>query len=746
MAYDRFLIAPIEHGLRTDLVPFLTPEDSFTRLNNAYVFRGRLKKRFGSTLTGSGGTTTTKQLSSRLRIPLTGGAAVGITDGTGAATGTVPGAKFEIGQMFSIDEAIYTVYQTGTPAAMYISDGTTTATFDTTTGAYVFAGAPATKQVYFYTSEPVMGFRNYEQGAVNEHTSFAFDTQFAYKFSGSAWDRDGSTVWNSTNTDYFWSANWQGVTSDLISMFTTNFKASIGTPGASDDPIYSYDGSSWADFSALTKFNSDQDVVSTAKIIIPFKNRLLLLNTIENDISGPTNSAHVNRCRFSHNGSPFAGNAWLEPNTEYTTNTADGAGWIDAPTEEEIISAALIKDRLIVYFERSTWEIVYTGNEALPFVWQSINSSLGSEATFSTIAFDKNILTIGTTGIHSCNGANVTRIDEEIPDKVYEVLKTTEGTKKIHGIKDFYNEMVYWTFRKNAHADDNEFPDRVMVYNYQNGSWSFNDDCITTFGYFEQSSDMTWGEADFTWEETDATWDSFYQQANSRNIIAGNQQGFVFALDADMGQNSPAMQITNMTYSAPYATITSINHNLRDRDFIKLTNVAGFTGFTDGIYQVASRVDEDTITIRVDAFTGTYTGVGLIARVSRIEAETKDMNPYLKEGKNLYLAEVNFNVDKTSSGEITINYTTSSSNLDMIDESQDSNTILGNNVLETKPYTTVTLEASQQRLWHSTYFQAEGEFVKLKLSLSDEQMLDESVVESTFSLNAMILYTKRTGY
>ena len=49
---------------------------------------------------------------------------------------------------------------------------------------------------------------------------------------------------------------------------------------------------------------------------------------------------------------------------------------IDAATQEAIVSAEFLKDRLIVYFERSTWELVYTGNQIYPFTWQKINTEL----------------------------------------------------------------------------------------------------------------------------------------------------------------------------------------------------------------------------------------------------------------------------------------------------------------------------------------------------------------------------------
>lgn len=51
---DRFLIAPFNSGLQANLKPFLIPEDAFSQLLNAYVFRGRVTKRFGERLMGWG--------------------------------------------------------------------------------------------------------------------------------------------------------------------------------------------------------------------------------------------------------------------------------------------------------------------------------------------------------------------------------------------------------------------------------------------------------------------------------------------------------------------------------------------------------------------------------------------------------------------------------------------------------------------------------------------------------------------
>ena len=45
---DRFFIAPYDQnsGLQTNVKPWLIPDEAFSELNNAYVFRGRVRKRF----------------------------------------------------------------------------------------------------------------------------------------------------------------------------------------------------------------------------------------------------------------------------------------------------------------------------------------------------------------------------------------------------------------------------------------------------------------------------------------------------------------------------------------------------------------------------------------------------------------------------------------------------------------------------------------------------------------------------
>ncbi len=745
MAFDRFLIAPLNTGWETDLKPWLIPDDAFQQLENAYIFRGRVRKRFGSDLMGYGASSKSlEHLYSRLRIQ------IATTNGSGNASGTVPGSIFKIGQMFSIGDAIYTVYQVGTPAAMKQTIATTTATFNTTTGAYVFVGAPINSPVFFYPAEPVLGLTQYAQGAINNLPTYAFDTQFAYLFSGGAWDRSGTGVtplWHGSNDDYYWSYNWYTTDPSVNALFVTNFNATIGTPAITDDPIWYYDGTNWVKFSPLTQFLTAGDTVASCRIIVAFYGRMILLNTIEQNAGGTVNTAYPQRARYSHFGSPISTNAWLEPNQTSGGFLGDGANFIDASTDEEIVSAEFIKNRLIVYFERSTWELVYTGNQVDPFLWQKINTELGSEATFSTVPFDKVVLTIGNTGVHACNGANVERIDSKIPDYVFTILDKVEGVTRVAGIRDYYTELVYWTFPSTDQNPNAIYPTKVLVYNYRNNSWAVNDDSITTWGYFEQQPSPTWATTFDTWESIAWTWDSGPSQSQFRQIIGGNQQGFVFIVSADITRNAPSLLITNMVNSGARVQITAINHNLAVNDYVYIEGALGSTNLNDHVYRVATYIDENNFSIADAQIIGTYSGNGTVARVSNMNILSKQWNPYVNRGKSFYLARIDFGVSRTEDGKVTVDYYPSSTNLSMIEEGgpNGTNMLLGNNVLETSPYPTVFLEQLQTRLWHPIYFQTDGDTVQINIYMNKEQITDPDIAFSDFQLEGIVLHTMPTS-
>ena len=99
---NRFFIAPYDEssGQQNNVKPWLIPDNAFEVLNNAYVFRGRVRKRFGSRYFAN----SNSSLSSRLRILLAPAALVITTP-----------IDIVVGQSFSIGNNIFTVVNVTPP-------------------------------------------------------------------------------------------------------------------------------------------------------------------------------------------------------------------------------------------------------------------------------------------------------------------------------------------------------------------------------------------------------------------------------------------------------------------------------------------------------------------------------------------------------------------------------------------------------------------------------------------------------
>lgn len=741
MAVDRFYIGYVDQnsGLQTNVRPYAIPDSAFARLNNAYVFRGRVRKRFGAELLeGSVPTPGYEQLQSRLRIN------IGNTPGPLNIPGAFP--QLAIGQMFSVGDNIFTIWQLGAGVTTFSTNPAITATIDSVVNpnTVTFVGAPPATTVYWYPALPVMGLSTLEQSNINDESLVAFDTQFAYQYTTTGFERiageaaPGDSVWTGSNSQFFWTTNYRGATASDNFLFVTNFNE--------NEPNFmrylSAGGTTWNSF--RPQITVTPTYLNSARILVAFKNRLIALNTWEGAVSPGSNFRQ--RARYSQIGDPTdLVNGWRE-------DVPGRGNFIDAATSESIVTAEFIKDRLIVYFERSTWELVYTGNQAYPFLWQQINTELGAESTFSIIPFDKVAIGVGNVGIHACNGSNVERIDSSIPDAVFEFHNENDGVERVYGIRDYYVEMIYWSIPDVTRDATFPFNNRILVYNYQTGTWAFNEDSITCFGYFQQQQSGTaiiWANLNQTWAETELTWGSAPLQGRFRNVVAGNQEGFVFLVNADAGRNAPSLQITDIL-TTPTTQLTIVNHNLSDgsmgpADFIIIENAQGVTGLNGNIYKIQQVIDANTIDLGNVPFTGTYTGGGTAARVSVIDIYTKQYNFYANRGRNAYVSKVDFMVDKTSDGAITIDYFISSSEFSLVTGGTATGALVGTSVLETFPYALIPFEQQQARLWHPVYVQADGEYVQLRVYLSDDQVTDPDIAFSDFELHAMIFYATPTS-
>jgi len=749
---DRFFIAPYDQnsGQQNNVKPWLIPDEAFQELLNAYVFRGRVRKRFGSRWIGE------TSLQSRFRIQvgvITSGAFAGNVR-TINADSTMPTAT---GQGFSVLDTFFTVSNAAAGIQQMLrSDGTAdTATYNLTDSAFnlTVTGAPDTTPVYFYPSFPVMGLLTYEQSTINDEFIIGFDTRYAYQYSN-GWSRlatettAGAAVWTGTNAQFFWGTTWLGADASAKIFFVTNFNE--------NEPNYirQFNGTAWDDFRPA--LDTTVNYLNSARIIVPFKNRLVALNTWEG--TGTPGTNYPNRARYSQVGSPLDASAWL-------VSTPGRGNAIDASTTEAIVSVEFIKDRLIVYFERSTWELVDTRNQAYPFTWQKINTELGVESTFSIIPFDKVAVGVGNVGIHACNGTSVQRIDGKIPDTVFNIHNDNSGIFRVYGIRDYYVEMMYWTFPDTNTNSDFPYPNKVLIYNYATGTWAFNDDSITVFGYFQPVSGILWSSTTVVFNDS-VPWNSGANQAKFRQVVAGNQQGYTFVIDPDFHYNASVLQITNITVASNIVTVTAIDHNLRGEDyahFSGITDDGNLSLINDKIFKIintaANPVSANAFSFIYEddvpsTLAGTYSGGGLISRVSNIVVSTKEYNFYANKGRNVSLLQVDFMVDSTEAGEIDVEFFVSTAIVPLLQDSITNGAIVGTGTLDTYPYTNtaspaaapVPFEETAKRLWHTVYLQADGQAISLKLTLNDTQMKDTDIRLCDFQLHAMSFTTLPTSY
>lgn len=373
-----------------------------------------------------------------------------------------------------------------------------------------------------------------------------------------------------------------------------------------------------------------------AKMIIPFKDRILFLGpVVQSSSTGPFYLQDT--IIYSQNGTPyytasFSGSA-ISATTTYTpllvpvnqTATASAyftdipgfGGWISAGFSSPITSVNTNEDVLIVGFTNRQARLVYTGNDLIPFNFFVINSEYGTQSTFSTVNFDRGIASIGARGLIQSSQVETQRIDLSIPDQIFQINLTNNGSERTTAQRDYINEWIYFTYTSNAFPWT--FPNQTLLYNYRDESWGIFNESYTTYGQFNQQDGPTWatiGEEYETWKAWTAPWNAGVTTTLQPVVIGGNQQGFVLRRQSDTEEDTSLMiqnvsfpvSITGATNANP-CVLTATNTYVAGQT-VKITGVGGMTQLNGNTY-VITATTPTTITISVDSTAfGVYTTGG----------------------------------------------------------------------------------------------------------------------------------------
>jgi hypothetical protein len=778
MSLQPIFIAGSDAGLQLDKKPFMLTDKAFSNLENAYVWRERVLKRQGNDLIGR-----LRRFFQTIPIVIVSGAQFNIYTALGLSNPPETTAEIDPGSVIIvITIGPITVTDQGNGTLTSVTPGVS-GVINYLTGNMTITGAAGagTISAGYSPGLPVMGILLRELATINDEETIFFDTKYAYIFSGTGFQEFiAGTTWTGTDYDFFWPANYRGINAFTRLFFVTNFNLDI--PNLTYDPIRFTDGGTWTDFapylSQATPANPATDIILyQAKIIIPYYGRLLALNTWEGTVNGTYigSQNYFNRCRFSQIGNPLE-SVVAAPVVDlaWRSDLFGRGGFIDAPTNEAIISAAFFKNTLVVFFERSTWQLRYVGEYGLPFLWERISSDYGSESKNSIVIFDQGVAAVGDKAIVSSNSINVQRIDEQIPDLVFDFRNSNQGVERVNGIRDFQRQIVFWNY-----ADPNmdqptpedpstsfRFPSKVLVYNYINNTYAIFRDNVTCFGIFQPNSNITWSRNDIFWYDDEVFWKDFDTQSLFPSIVIGNQEGFILSYGYNTFDD-PGLSITAIDLTGP-VTLTIVNHNLESGEILYLTNINFLNGSTivptslnNNFFQVTVLTTNlvelsqwDTVAVPHEYVTdfvytpalgaATYVGGGRAALMPKMDIQTKDFNPFQDKGYQVKIGHIDFQTDVPGAPDaaMTVNLLLNSSPI------ATGNVLVGNTQVEQFTPQPYYLPGSDYA-WHRFYATSTGQYIKLQMTFDDDLMNQLSTHTSGWTLNAISLWVRpgaRTPY
>ena len=730
MAYKPYLIAPYTEGEQNSTAAWLLPENAFETLENAYVTAdSTIKKKSGTYLKG------------RLQKQVTGTATSG--SGTGPYTATLANTPVAPGTVKIYDNTT-TLLGTDNGAGGFTGSGSAgeviAGDVNYATGAVggvtaiTLKAAPAasvTVNYDYYPMSPVMGICKRETDNVNIDDTILFDRTTAYKWDASDLRFEdintAGQTWSGTDYDFFWSCNYYTVSGNKL-FWATNGKS---TNGSGADGIKYLSSTTWATLRAPLEDSGTPAYLEGCKFLVPFKSRLIALNTYEE--SGPVHYAQRARwCKIGNPTtiSPAASSVWRSDAIGY-------GGYIDASTDEHITGCAFVGEDLIVYFERSTWKLAYTGIKEQPFTFRKISDEYGCESPHSIIGLKGNSLAIGQKALTTCNGQSIERIDEKIPKAIATIRNKTQGKQRVHGVRDTNEELIYWAIPT---REDRTYPNKVLVFNEKNGAFSYFNDNFTALGTYQNVTGKIWSiftkSPQDTWKMQDSSWDDLGNKAESRQILGGNQQGFISILYTKQ-VNSPYLHATSITTGTNQLTITSADHTLENGDYVKLTNLCGISDYGEntGTYKIKERAD-DTFVVPIIGVSGTYTGGGTITKVTPFNIVTKKFNPLVPEGSQLKIGYVDLFIGNTNTGQISLDV--------IVDNLSGKGTEYVKSITNL-PTTHQYGPDNADKYWHRVLINSRGQFLQLKMSLDDDQITNDSYLLEPFELHGMNLWLTKSG-
>ena len=341
----------------------------------------------------------------------------------------------------------------------------------------------------------------------------------AAEIAGQAIAANSDEAFTGDNTNFFWSENW-----DHDGASDTTYIAN------NKNPIQIYNGTHLRQLSvdigtdaARTGVNN----LNSCLLIIVFKERVILFSTNENSVD------FFQRARWSSIKDP---QSWPTANFK------------DAPTSDIIKSAGFIGDELYVWFERSVWRFIWTGDSTNPFEWERVSGTEGSVAQMSLVTRDDSQFAVGAARIQLSNGRDVVTADSIIPDFVLDWNQDSLPYSNSLFLDE--EKHILMSYASDAAASDdsdqpddgNVYPDRAVVINIEDRNFATYGLPIHTMGFSNVESDLTWDDITDAWADIDYSWNAGQAKSGFPVTLMGNHLGKIFQLNSAGSDDGSAIK------------------------------------------------------------------------------------------------------------------------------------------------------------------------------------------------------------
>ena len=331
-----------------------------------------------------------------------------------------------------------------------------------------------------------------------------------------------------------------------------------------------------------------------------------------------------------------------------------GSGLLSCDTYELMKGAIILGDIVIMNLQRSNWSLEKTRDVFNPYFTRKIPSVLGTDAGFSAVSWNYEVKSGGKTGMITTDGRQSLRFDNKIPyftadDFDQSLFELT------YGGFDRINGQFLFSYRSNDSTLSPLTQNKVLVNNYEESTWSVNDQRFSVFGQTDVGQDLTWSDIDETqnpaWarmDETEEVWNRIGIQASTQKTLAGDDLGFIYEINRDY--DDYFVSISNIT-QASSAVVTIDESAFQVGDRVIFANVEGMTEINSmkGTVTVASVT---SITVDIDSSTFTpYTTGGSVSKLIAFEAEMIPFNPYRSKGRRIFMSHVEFQIN-TNAGDM----------------------------------------------------------------------------------------------